>query len=84
MVAEEAAEAVPQQAVPEEAEPEEAGPNPNPTGGPGTQTTHHQARVDCTGNSEKLLGHVPTDIIALGGITSPQDQDTTEIYLLLK
>ena len=83
MVAEEAAE-VPQQAHPEEAEPEEAVPSPNPTGGPVTLTTHLQARVDCTGNSGKLLGRVPTDIIVLGEIMNPQDQDTTEIYLLQK
>ena len=75
-VAQEAeAEAGPQEAVPT---------RPSPTGVPVIRTCPHQGRVDCTGNLERLLGHVLTDIIVLGGIMNPQDQDTTEIYLLQK
>ena len=75
----------------EEADPtEEAGPEPKEAGGqpkeaeggvaPDTLTTLPARPVTSTGNLERLLGHVLTDIIALGETTNPQDQDIIGIY----
>ena len=42
------------------------------------QTTHHRTHVNCTGNSGKEVGHVLTDIIALGETSRAPDQETIE------
>ena len=53
-------------------------------GAPGTLTTHHRTHVDCIGNSDEELGHVPTATTAHGGTSRAPGQEITETLVLLK
>ena len=82
---EEAEEAVPQEAVPQEAEAaEDVEVDGAEAEDLAIQTTPHRTHVNCTGNLEKEVGHVHTDIIALGETSRAPGQETTEISPLLQ
>ena len=53
-------------------------------GAPGTLTTHHKTHVDCIGNSDEELGHVPTATTAHGGTLRAPGQEITGTSVLQK
>ena len=53
-------------------------------GAPGTLTTHHRTHVDCIGNSDEELGHVPTATTARGETSRAPGPAMTGTSELLK